>query len=116
MSIHHAIYKSLRETAHKKQKVYYGEIAPLADLDMIIPKDRKILGALLDEINREEIKHNRPLLSAVVVRKDTRIPGVGFFRLAQALDLSIDDKRKLHQGILDEVHDYWSAKLRRKGK
>jgi len=109
MSKDNAIYEKLKEVANKKQIIYYSEIAHLARLDMSIPHDRERLGAILDEINREELKQGHPMLSAIVVQKNTNLPGQGFFTLAQSLDLFVgSDKDKFYIKELKKVHDYWS--------
>ena len=47
----------------------------------------------MDDINRHELKTDRPMLSAVVVHKETLVPGQGFFTLARGLGLFVSDDR-----------------------
>lgn len=55
--------------------------------DTANPSDRGELGHILGNISRFEVEHGRPMLSAIVVRQDTRIQGGGFFDLAEELGL-----------------------------
>lgn len=56
-----------------------------------------------------ENKNNRPLLSAVVVRRADDMPGQGFFDLARTLNLySGNDNETYFNDELKKVHDYWS--------
>ena len=81
----------------------------MAGLDMSQPNDRYEIGALLDDINRIEHAEDRPLLSAVVVHKDTLIPGQGFFTLARDLGLFTGgDSDRFYIGELRRVHGYWA--------
>lgn len=47
--------------------------------------NRRVIGARLDDINRHEHEAKRPLLSVIVVRKGTTMPGEGFFMCARDL-------------------------------
>jgi len=102
------IYERLKEVARAGQKITYGEIAPIADLDMSNPADRSEIAAILGRICSREHHEDRPLLSAVVVRSDTGYPGKGFFKLAQ--DLGIydgSDDWAFFERQLARVHEYW---------
>ena len=81
------IYECLKEVARAGRTITYGEIAPMADLDMSRAADRNEIAAILDTISTREHREGRPLLSAVVARSDTRYPGKGFFTLAQKLGI-----------------------------
>ena len=85
--MHQAIYEELMRVAKGQRLTNYGDIAPLARLDMRNPVDRNEIGRILDEISNAEHQQSRPLLSAVVVQKEFNIPGKGFFALARRLDL-----------------------------
>ena len=83
--MHKDIYQKIKSVARNQDIVFYGEIAPLAGLDMSSPDDRIEIGHLLGEISRYEHMQGRPMLSAVVVHKDNNKPGSGFFELAHEL-------------------------------
>jgi len=90
--------------------MFYSDIAPMAGLDMDIPGDRHKIGVILDDINHYEHRFGRPMLSAVVVHKDSLKPGKGFFVLAQELGLFLgSDEDKFYIQELRRVHDYWAS-------
>jgi hypothetical protein len=104
------IYEKLKEVARANTVIYYSDIVPLAGLDMSLPNDRYEIGAILDDINQYERELGRPMLSSIVVHKDTLIPGQGFFTLARALGLFIgNDRDKFYIQELRKVHDYWAS-------
>ena len=108
--LHQAIYEKLLSVAKTKDITTYGQIAPLAGLDMESPADRDEIGRLLGEISTFEHQHNRPMLSAVVVHKDDKTPGHGFFELARSLGLYVGgDDDAFFVRELRRAHDYWSA-------
>ncbi len=104
-----AIYDKLREVAKSRGITYYSEIAPLASLSMGSPGDRERIARILGDISTAEHQAGRPLLSAVVIRKEENLPGSGFFGLAKDLRLhnGNEDFRYWLQE-LQRVHDYWS--------
>lgn len=95
--MHRLIYEALIEVARTQNLITYSDIAPLAGLDMSSPGDRVQIGAILDEISTREHEQGRPLLSAVVVLKETSMPRQGFFSLARDLGLHVgtDDRANL---------------------
>jgi len=107
-AMHEQIYERLKDVARRSTVTYYSDIAPLAGLDMSLPSDRYEIGAILDDINRHELEFGRPMLSAVVVHKETLISGQGFFTLARELGLFLgNDRDKFYIQELRKVHDYW---------
>ena len=84
-----AIHERLTRAARDQDLIFYEDIAPLADLDLELQRDRTELGRLLGDISTYEHEHGKPLLSAVVVFKDEshRMPGSGFFKLRSVLGL-----------------------------
>ncbi len=82
------IYDKLKEVARAQQTIYYQQVGSLVGLDMHDPGDRHRISQLLDDINEEEVTvHQRPMLSAIVIRKDEEIPGQGFWVCAKRLGL-----------------------------
>jgi len=74
------IRQKLIESASNKRKLYYSDIAIVGD-------DRHMNGLsdILSKISRYEHKNGRPLLSAIVVQKESDLPGTGFFLLCDSL-------------------------------
>ena len=85
--------------------------------DLHLP--RQDTGEILGEVSNREHKDGRPRLSALVVRKDTGLPGVGFFgldgvppqiRWPQEKEVSAEVTEKRASFALEErkrVFDYW---------
>lgn len=104
-----ALYEKLREIARAQKTVIYSEIAPIAGIDTGNPHFAALVGQLLDEINRVEAENGRPLLSAVVIGKDTGMPGRGFFNCARDLKrYSGNDDLEYWLQELQQVYDHWS--------
>jgi hypothetical protein len=105
----HALYNRLLEIARAGEVTRYSDVAPLVGLDMSRDNDRARMGELLDEISSFEFGGGRPLLSAVVIRIDTNIPGPGFFVLATQTGLfQGGDRTVFWVRELTRVHEYWS--------
>ena len=71
------------------------------------------LWEILGMVSEFEVSRGRPMLSAVVVDKDTGLPGGGFFKLAYQLELldsvPADDseKRKFWGDQLSKIRSVW---------
>lgn len=109
--MHRAIYERLKAVARAGATITYGEIAPLAHVNLDSPADRNELAAILGNISQHEHAQGRPLLSAVVVYSDDSTPGKGFYTMAHELDVyhgtdQIADLT-LFVNELRRVHDYW---------
>ncbi len=107
------IYWKLQEVAKAETLITYGEVAPLAGLDMANDADRSTMSALLDEINKYEAGHERPMLSALVVLADAKTPGQGFWVCARDLGrLTSTDRWKEVEFWANEVkegHRHWRS-------
>ena len=104
-----AIHEELLRIAKIGGYVNYSDVAPLADLNMELAHDRNQIARILDGISQSEHDAGRPLLSAVVIRKDENTPGNGFFTLAKRLGLHPGgDNLEFWLAELRRVHDYWS--------
>jgi hypothetical protein len=111
--LHIPIYERLKQVAREGGLIYYGQIAPLANLDMSRAHDRNELGRIIGDISRYEQTQNRPLLSALVVHAPGQQyglkPGNGFFALARELRaLSPDqDDDAFYQNELRQIYATW---------
>ena len=79
------IHEVLIKTAKQNVTISYSEVGKVVGLDMANRGERSKLANILDEINKEEHGLGRPLLSVVVVQKESGRPGKGFFDLAREL-------------------------------
>ena len=103
------IHEELLRVAKSGAFVTYSDIAPLGSLNMDFLPDRNKMGDILDGISVAEHKAGRPLLAAVVIRKDKNMPGTGFFDLAKSLGLyNVGDDLGYWVEESRRVHDYWS--------
>lgn len=103
------IYELLQRVAREQRTTTYGDIAPLAGLDMESPADRDRMRELLGKISTYEHQNKRPMLTAVVVHKQDGRPGDGFFELARHLGLMAKggDREEFFVRELDRVHKHW---------
>lgn len=110
--MHRAIYEECKRVARNRTVLTYSDVAPLAGLDMSNPDDRGEIGEILGDISSFEHDEGRPLLSAVVIEATSKIPGHGFFTLAQAVGLMkpSDDKKAYYWKELQRVYDAWNSR------
>ncbi len=101
----------LIKVAWHNNTISYSEVGKVVGLDMANPGERSKLANALDEINREEHERGRPLLSAVVVQKESGHPGTGFFDLARELGKQKPDENNqvFFANELQRVFDAWMA-------
>lgn len=94
------VEQELRKVAEARQTITYSQ---LAERIGISPQN---LGSVLDSLNRQLHARGLPMLSAVVVKKQTGMPGQGFFRLAWELGrfASGEDARQFWERELTEVY------------
>ena len=69
------------------------------------PRSAKFLG----QISEDEVADGRPMLSAIVVSRDTTLPGHGFFNLGQELRQTDADEDEMGFAVRQilRVHEYW---------
>jgi len=80
------VYGRLKEVARQKQLITYKELAAVVGLDWNKDYGRcRQIFSILRAICTAEVREERPMLSAIVVRQDTGMPGKGFFALARGL-------------------------------
>lgn len=103
------VYELCKEVARKKDVITYQEVGKLIGLDMVDPRDRDAISGILGEISTYEHSYGRPLLSAVVVLKDSFRPGGGFYGLAIEVGLldADGDRETFYSNHLKEVYAYW---------
>ncbi|HEX2623299.1 MAG TPA: hypothetical protein VHL11_24230 [Phototrophicaceae bacterium] len=65
---------------------------------------------LLRDMDREETRGDHPSLATLVVRKDTGIPGDGYFAGAPTVEGQTFDPEAYWKTQFDEVCDYWGEK------
>jgi hypothetical protein len=104
-----ALVDRLREVARDQDLTTYGEVAPYGGIDSRQPHFDAVIGRLLDDVNRAEIEEQRPMLSAVVINKDTSMPWAGFFNCARELrGYSGNDDLAFWAEEVKRVYAYWT--------
>lgn len=98
----------MEETAQAGTVITYGELAERIEAVSYAPNSRGLTDQLC-AISRAENHAGRGMLSAVVIRKDRKKPGTGFFDLAQDLGREYSDEREFWEEELESVYDAWSA-------
>ena len=109
-----ALREEMREvmvdTARRGQLITYSELCALLKTAYLHYHSPQIV-KLLDEIGMSEREAGRPILPAVVVGKQSGIPGAGYFRIAGDVhdcEGSVDPKVNWEVD-LQAVFDYWST-------
>jgi hypothetical protein len=106
------IHQYLRDVARKQRKITYGDVADHIGLDPKNLGHLNNIATLLTKINEIENAARRPLLSAVVVNKQSGMPGRGFFNSARQLrqfhGQTDEEKRAFFEKELAAVHRYWA--------
>jgi hypothetical protein len=105
-----------------ERRLYYVQFGKLIDPDgsWRYPQTQpeamyRGMGQLLGLISEHEHAAGRPLLSALVVTRDTGLPGDGFFVMAHNLGFQFPDtdagRRLFWQEQVEAVVAYWTAKI-----
>lgn len=68
---------------------------------------RGFIGQVLSEICIDEHMAGRPLLTAIVVRKQTRDPGPGFWALPMTKDIAVGNRARVLKEEIARVAAYW---------
>jgi hypothetical protein len=96
--------------AKQRRTVCYSELCQLvtsARLHHRAPHFHK----LLDQLSREDEAQGVPSLAALVVRKDSGIPGQGYFAIFRAEGGSPDELEAYWRQQFEQVCDYWADRV-----
>lgn len=101
----------LVEAARAGKFVYYSELGKLLGIDMDNPHFAVQIGHILGRISEDEVADGRPMLSAIVVSKDTMLPGKGFFTLGQQLHRAQPDDDEMSFAVreIKRTHEFWAG-------
>ena len=108
----HAVYERLVQAARAGEFVHYSELAKMLNIDMDNPYFGAQVGKVLGQISEDEIAAGRPMISAIVVSKDTMLPGHGFFNLGQELHQIDPGEDEIGFAVrqMRKVHEYWRTR------
>lgn len=97
--------------ARQRETVTYSELAEVLGVEISGPHWAAPIGRLLERVSEDEAAAGRPMLSAIVVAKGSKLPGGGFFRLGQRLRFTApgEDEKAFALRQIREVNDYWAA-------
>lgn len=113
---YYLIYAELIQAARYRGTVTYQELAELVDLPLVGSHMGSELGAYLGAISENQVKHGRPMLSAITVTVAGQ-PGEGFFGLAKDLGkLTSDqpaDKQAFWETETQRVYATWKRDFHR---
>lgn len=94
------------DCARARQTITYSELTRMLQT-AYVHYHSHILTRLLIEIGTEEASEGRPVLPAVVVTRQTGMPGGGFFSIDTGED-EISDPVGYWKDLLQATYDYWS--------
>ncbi len=75
-------YDILKKVAGRKGIITYGELYDQIGVDMKNASERKRGSGILTEVNEISVLENSVMITSIVVKNDTQMPGAEFFRLA----------------------------------
>lgn len=106
------VYQELKGRARLRGWIGYEELNQSCGLGLSLGTDqgRNLIGRFVGAVSEYEVSKGRPMLSAVVVHKQSpREPGPGFYKLADELGQrrSGETDRALWFRILNQCHEYW---------
>ena len=99
----------LIQVARKQQVITYSELTSMLQT-AYVHYHSHVLVSLLTDIGSAEARAGRPILPALVVTKQTGLPGAGYFKIRDERGVHIaDDPQETWAEDLKQVHDYWSS-------
>lgn len=114
---YYLVYSALIQAARLRGTVTYQELALLTGLPLTGNHMSRSLGWVLGTISENEVRHHRPMLSALCVTT-TGIPGKNFLPFARELGiLGSDDPQQEHAFWEDQCqacYEIWQQKFPKK--
>ena|ERR1035441_10795748 len=99
----------MSRTAANEDTISYSDLMKQVTTVRIGPDDPAV-GSLLGQISEDEDAAGRGMLSVVVVHKTgDKMPGPGFFALAETLGRDTSDTVECWVSELNWVHKYWRS-------
>jgi hypothetical protein len=90
--------------ARARRTTTYSELCDTVDAVRLRPYSFAMV-AFLDEICAEEDAAHGIVLASLVVRRDTGMPGEGYFRYASSLGADVSDRREFWEAQAGRVYD-----------
>jgi hypothetical protein len=109
------VYQTLKERARREDWIGYEELNQACGLGLDLGTDqgRNRVGEFAGAVSEFEVNKHRPMLSAVLVHKQSpREPGPGFYKWADKLGQRKpgESDKVLWFRLLNECHAYWNER------
>lgn len=107
------VWRYLRQRASRRELTFYRDLASTLEPQLSAHVDFRApfnpLFPMLGHISTYEVTRGRPMLSSIVIGRDTGNPGSGFFTLAAQLGFAVGDEQEFFEAQRDATFDFWSA-------
>ena len=100
------IKEIMANQAGMKKTIYYGDLCRKISSVNLTPNDQ-LLHDILGELSIESVKANKDMLSVFAIRRDTGMPGKGFFNLARGLGYRFDTWEQFFKEQIELVHNQY---------
>jgi len=101
------IRQILIQVAKAQQVITYSELTAMLQTAYIHYHSSRLV-SLLTDIGSEEVEAGRGVLPALVVTKQTGLPGAGFFKTPNEPGDDDSDPQVIWAAEVKQVYDYWS--------
>lgn len=95
--------------AQQRRTICYSDLAALISTASLHHR-APVFHRLLDEMSREDAAEGMPSLATLVVRKDSGIPGQGYFVISAREGDTVSDPEAYWQAQFDALCDYWARR------
>lgn len=114
---YHLAYSAMIQAARNRGTVTYQELALLVGLPLSGNYMSNSLGRVLGNISENEVKNDRPMLSALCVTISGK-PGSGFFPYARELGLLNSDDPEVEEDFWEnqkrQCYEIWQQQFSKK--
>jgi len=110
-------YQVLVESAKAGKIIFYGELPVFDELKERFGDDvSTIIGFIVGACSEYEVTKSRPLISAIVINRDTREPGWGFYGLSAVpyhlcMDAWEEQGKKPPEIVVGKRQEFWLSEL-----
>lgn len=94
--------------AKQRKTICYSDLAALLSTARLHHR-APVFHRLLDEMSREDAAEGMPSLATLVVRKDSGIPGQGYFVISAAEGDLVGDPEAYWKAQFEALCDYWAT-------
>jgi len=92
--------------AGMKKPIYYSDLCRKISSVKLNPDDQ-LLHDILGKISKESVEANKHMLSVFAIKRETGMPGNGFFSFAKKLGYSIGSREKIFKEQIELVHNQY---------